>query len=233
VLDYIWSKNTNLTSEQVINAFDQALEEMGTDNIIPQDENGKTTQAFLDHAVALTTGFAISITKAGSGDGTVSASPSGPSYVAGTTVTLTASPDSESTFTGWGGDCSNFGTEATCELTMGQNKAVTATFDQKPECIYTYTEWSECQPDNTQTREVISCTPEGCVGDPVLIQSCTYVETDCCACTFDVYCTVYGPGGCWYCHNSTYVDGVCDAPYGYLTTYGECACDPAFYEVCL
>jgi hypothetical protein len=232
VLDYIWSKNTDLTSEQVINAFDQALKEMGTDNIIPQDENGYTTQVFLDHAVQLTKGFTISITKTGAGDGTVSASPSGPSYIAGTAVTLTASPDSNSTFTGWGGDCSNFETEPTCQLTMGQNKAVTATFGQKPACIYTYTEWSECQPDNTQTREVISSSPEGCIGTPVLTQSCIYIDNTCCACVFDVYCTVYGPGGCWYCHNSTYVDDVCVAPDGYLTKYGACVCDPELYEVC-
>jgi hypothetical protein len=44
-----------------------------------------------------------------------------------------------------------------------------------PTCTYTYSDWGACQPDNTQTRTVLTATPEGCVGTPVLSQSCTYV----------------------------------------------------------
>lgn len=54
----------------------------------------------------------------------------------------------------------------------------------------------------------------------------------CCACNFDVYCTVFGPGGCWICHESTEIEGVCQAPYGYLTSPGACNCDPAAYQIC-
>jgi hypothetical protein len=54
----------------------------------------------------------------------------------------------------------------------------------------------------------------------------------CCACTFDVYCTVYGPGGCWRCQDETMVGGVCPAPYGYLTSEGACVCDAGLYQVC-
>jgi hypothetical protein len=48
-------------------------------------------------------------------------------YPDGTSVTLTATPDSGATFTGWGGDCAA-ATGNTCTLTMSSAKAVTATF---------------------------------------------------------------------------------------------------------
>lgn len=46
---------------------------------------------------------------------------------AGATVTLTAHPDSSSSFAGWSGDCS--GGAATCTLTMSASRTVTATFN--------------------------------------------------------------------------------------------------------
>lgn len=40
---------------------------------------------------------------------------------------------------------------------------------------FTYTAWSECQPNNTQTRTVASSSPSGCYGgNPTLTQTCTY-----------------------------------------------------------
>ena len=43
---------------------------------------------------------------------------------------------------------------------------------------FTYTAWSECQPNNTQTRTVTSSSPSGCTGGtPVLEQSCSYTGT--------------------------------------------------------
>ena len=49
-------------------------------------------------------------------------------YADGTSVTLTAVPDSGATFTGWGGDCTAAGTNTTCAVTMSSARAVTATF---------------------------------------------------------------------------------------------------------
>ena len=78
--------------------------------------------------------FTASVTKAGSGTGSVQSSPSGISCGAscsgpfddGSTVTLTATPAAGSVFTGWsGGGCSGAGT---CTLTMGSDQTVTATF---------------------------------------------------------------------------------------------------------
>lgn len=44
-----------------------------------------------------------------------------------------------------------------------------------PTCSYTYSPWSACQPGNFQTRTVVSSSPFGCTGSPLLTQSCRYV----------------------------------------------------------
>ena len=44
-------------------------------------------------------------------------------------------------------------------------------------CIFTYSPWSECQPDGTRTRNVISFFPENCEGgEPKLTENCNYVK---------------------------------------------------------
>jgi uncharacterized repeat protein (TIGR02543 family) len=58
--------------------------------------------------------------------GAVSASPSGPSYPEGTTVTLSATPEPGYVFTGWSGDLG--GTANPTTIVMDGNKSVTANF---------------------------------------------------------------------------------------------------------
>jgi hypothetical protein len=77
--------------------------------------------------------FTLTTTMSGTGSGTVSSSPSGTScgsgclsFAAGTVATLTATPNSSSTFAGWSGTCSGTGV---CTLTMNANQTVTATFN--------------------------------------------------------------------------------------------------------
>lgn len=79
--------------------------------------------------------YQLTVNKAGTGSGTVTSSPSGIScgstcsanFNQGSTVTLTATPDSGSTFAGWsGGGCSGTGS---CSVTMSTNQTVTATFN--------------------------------------------------------------------------------------------------------
>jgi Carbohydrate family 9 binding domain-like len=42
---------------------------------------------------------------------------------------------------------------------------------------FIYSPWGPCQPNNSQTRTVISAQPEGCmVGDPISTQMCTYTK---------------------------------------------------------
>ena len=53
-------------------------------------------------------------------------------YPSDSTVTLTATPDPNQTFTGWSGDCT--GTDPECEVTMDQARSVAATFGQISSC---------------------------------------------------------------------------------------------------
>lgn len=86
--------------------------------------------------------YSLSITKTGTGAGTVTSSPAGincgsdcsESYNANTAVTLTALPDTNSTFAGWSGACTGTGT---CNVTMNADKTVTATFTLKTYTITT------------------------------------------------------------------------------------------------
>ena len=78
--------------------------------------------------------YLLSVSKNGTGNGTVTSSPAGincgadcsETYTSGTIVTLTATPDGTSTFTGWSGACSGTGG---CVVTMDVAKSVTATFE--------------------------------------------------------------------------------------------------------
>lgn len=89
--------------------------------------------------IGTTTGeFPVNVSVAGSGDGTVSSSPSGitcgvdctEDFAEGTAVTLTASPSSGSSFTGWeGAGCSGTGA---CTITVSRVRDITATFSEIP-----------------------------------------------------------------------------------------------------
>ena len=78
--------------------------------------------------------YALTVTKSGAGQGTVTSDPQGlscgatcsQSYTTGTSVTLTAAPGPGSTFSGWSGACAGTGL---CTVAMTAARAVTATFD--------------------------------------------------------------------------------------------------------
>ena len=80
----------------------------------------------------------LTVSKAGTGSGTVNSSPAGidcgPTCSAffdtGTAVTLTALPASGSRFSGWSGACSGTGA---CQVTMSTALSVTATFTLLPD----------------------------------------------------------------------------------------------------
>jgi hypothetical protein len=79
------------------------------------------------------TGMILTVTRSGSGSGTVTSAPPGiacgasctAGYPANTLVTLTAVASAGSAFTGWSGACTGV---APCFLTMNAAKSVTATF---------------------------------------------------------------------------------------------------------
>ena len=79
--------------------------------------------------------FGLAVVKAGTGSGTVTSTPAGitcgtscsGNYAGGTAVTLTATPATGSTFTGWsGGGCTGTGA---CTVTLNATTTVIATFD--------------------------------------------------------------------------------------------------------
>ena len=89
--------------------------------------------------------YALNVATAGAGSGSVSSNPAGidcggdctESYDYGTVVTLTATPDAESSFSGWSGNLSGATTPNT--ITIDGNKTVTATFVDVSVQVYTLT----------------------------------------------------------------------------------------------
>jgi hypothetical protein len=79
--------------------------------------------------------YTLTVVKQGNGDGTVTSSPSGINcgstcsyqFVSGTSLTLTATPNSVSSFNSWSGDFS--GNSTTVTITMNSNKTIYATFN--------------------------------------------------------------------------------------------------------
>ncbi|MBK9950681.1 MAG: hypothetical protein IPP10_03890 [Candidatus Competibacteraceae bacterium] len=88
--------------------------------------------------------YTLTVTKAGSGAGTVVSNPAGVNcgsacsygFASGTNVTLTATPASGSTFAGWSGACTGTGT---CTVPMSAAKSVKATFNKTQTKSNTYT----------------------------------------------------------------------------------------------
>jgi phospholipase C len=83
------------------------------------------------------TSFQLSVQPSGSGKGTVSSNPAGidcgPTcsgmFSSGTAISLSATPASGSTFTGWSGACTGSGP---CKVTLDSNATVTANFVVEP-----------------------------------------------------------------------------------------------------
>ena len=46
---------------------------------------------------------------------------------------------------------------------------------QSSQCVYVFSEWDDCKPGNIQTRTIVSESPEGCQGNPLLEETCEYV----------------------------------------------------------
>ena len=91
---------------------------------------------YMARAAIAANGVTLGVSKSGTGTGTVTSS-SGIScgatcsvvLVPGTQVTLTATPDTGSTFAGWGGACSGAGA---CTLTVTTSATVSASFSSGP-----------------------------------------------------------------------------------------------------
>jgi RHS repeat-associated protein/uncharacterized repeat protein (TIGR02543 family) len=108
-----------------------------------------TCTVTLEQAQNVTADFApafkpLSVATLGSGAGTVTSSPAGidcgnscrADFASNTVVTLTASPATDSTFTGWSGACT--GTATSCTVTLSQARSVNATFSAPAITTYQY-----------------------------------------------------------------------------------------------
>jgi len=131
-----------------------------SDGVVTMDANKDCTATFNPEVVEYT----LTVTESGTGSGTVTSSPSGidcgsdcsESYIQGTSVILTATAASGSTFTGWsGGECSGTGT---CTVTMNTAMSVTATFDlEAPENTLTVVKSGTGNGTVTSSPAGISC----------------------------------------------------------------------------
>ena len=100
--------------------------------------NGNEEEAVVDVFGPTASGKLLSVSKAGVGHGLITSRPAGidcgtacaAEYDTGEAVSLTATPDSHSTFSGWSGACSGTGA---CLVTMSEAKSVTATFAAIPQ----------------------------------------------------------------------------------------------------
>ena len=107
--------------------YDQA----GNSNYLPASQVTSNVQA------TTSTNATLTVTSAGSGNGTVNSSPAGitcpgdctETVTSGTPFSLYASPDWKSVFAGWSGACTGTGT---CDITMDSSKGVTAIFNVNP-----------------------------------------------------------------------------------------------------
>jgi hypothetical protein len=94
-------------------------------------------------ATFMTQTYGLTVTKDGTGAGTVTSTPGAincgstctATYDIDTVVTLTATPDTRSTFTGWSGACTGTGP---CTVDMTAARSVGATFALRPASIGIY-----------------------------------------------------------------------------------------------
>ena len=105
----------------------------GTAQVTVANPNGSVSNGLPFTITAAS--YALTVTK--QGPGAVTSTPGGincgsdcsESYAPGTVVMLTATPNKNRVFQGWGGACT--GTATTCSVTMNATKTVTATFSNK------------------------------------------------------------------------------------------------------
>ncbi len=143
-------KIADINGDSKVDAVDLSLldQAVGNNNFPREDLNGDgiVDQSDRDFLVNLISQVNLTVTKNGTGNGTVTSDISGincgtdcfKSYNNGTPVTLTALPDVNSDFGSFSGDCVSSTT--TCTFNMSADKSVTVTFNSKsPEPTATIT----------------------------------------------------------------------------------------------
>jgi N-acetylmuramoyl-L-alanine amidase len=122
---------------------------------------------------APTSNVALTVSKSGTGGGTVTSSPTGincgatcsSSFASGTSVVLTAQPSSGSSFSGWSGCATSSG--QTCTVQMSAARTVGATFSaNQATCTSFSVSPFDLAPSSAAGSQVLSVTgsPTNCVG---------------------------------------------------------------------
>ena len=140
--------------------------------------------------------YALNVNKGGTGSGIVSAegidcgSDCTEEYIENTEVIVTVTPDTDSTFTGWGGICSG---NDSCVIEMTEEQDVTATFDLIPNYLLTVSKegsgtisgegiecgfnCSESYPENTEV--ILNAIPAADFHFVDWTGACSGTETSC------------------------------------------------------
>ncbi|HYD41380.1 MAG TPA: cellulase family glycosylhydrolase [Anaeromyxobacter sp.] len=135
-----YASNTSVTltataaSGSTFSSWSGCTSASGATCVVAMTQNRSVVATF----TSVGTNYAVTVTKAGTGSGTVTSNTGGincgttcsATYASGSTVTLTAAAASGSTFGGWSGACT--GTSTTCVLSMTAQRTVTATFNGAP-----------------------------------------------------------------------------------------------------
>jgi hypothetical protein len=128
---YQWSRDGTAIASATSPSYTASSPGQYTCTVSAQNQAGSTQQTSAPHTVSSPM---ITISKHGTGSGTVTSAPSGidcgltctASFAPETAVMLTATPTTGSVFAGWSGACA--GANA-CDVTMSQDQAVTAVFN--------------------------------------------------------------------------------------------------------
>lgn len=133
------------------------------------DPNMQNNTASLSATIGPATNFALTVTRAGTGTGTVTSTPAGincptactASFASGTAVTLTQVATAGSTFAGWSGACTGTGS---CVVTLTAAASVTATFSTSTTFALTVTRAGTGTGTVTSTPAGINC-PTACTAN--------------------------------------------------------------------
>jgi sugar lactone lactonase YvrE len=126
---YFWSSSPYAGNGQ----FSWSVNFDSGDSVYQDRSNGTFNVRLVRSAPQSLGSYSLSVSKTGTGTGAIASTSPGiscgttcsASFASGTSVTLTATPDSGSTFTGWGGACTGTGN---CVVALGSSQSVTATF---------------------------------------------------------------------------------------------------------
>jgi uncharacterized protein (DUF2141 family) len=124
-----------------------------TSNDLKYNDNFTTVKSAIDKLYSNLSSYTLTIVKSGTGSGIVTSNPTGINcgstctyqFASGSSVTLTATPDASSTFSGWLGGATGSGSTVT--VTMNSNTVVEAIFN----ALYTLTVVKQGNGDGTVT----------------------------------------------------------------------------------